>query len=165
VRKLLSSRRGRVLVVCAVVAMVFGGGGAAFAYFTSTGSGTGSATVGQAATWDVTQTSTTGTIYPGSGASTIVFNVKNVSNGDQSYATSAVAVNSSGGDITVNGTPVSGCQASWFNASVSNDAGAGTNIAAGGSASVTVSVSMPSNATTNQDACEGQSPDVTLTVN
>lgn len=164
-RKLFASKRGRILVVCAVVAIVFGGGGAAFAYFTSTGSGTGSAAVGTAGSWGVSQTNTTGTIFPGSGTSTLTFSVKNNGTGDQSYATATAAVNADGsGNITVGGTAVTGCLASWFNTSITNDPGLGTNIAGGASTPVTVTVTMPSNTTTNQDACQGKSPDVTLTV-
>jgi len=167
VRKLLSSRRGRILVVLAVVGIVFGGGGAAFAYFTSTGSGTGSATVGTAGTWNVTQASTSGTIYPGSGSSTIVFNVKNNSNGDQSYATETATVNSdSNGYVTTGSgnTSVTGCKASWFSASISPDSNKGTNIASNATVQVSVQVSMPADSADNQNACQGQSPDVTLNI-
>ena len=165
-RKLLASKRGRILVAGGVAAIVFGGGGAAFAYFTSSGSGTGSATVGTAGTWGVSQTNTTGTITPGSGTSTLTFSVKNNGTGDQSFATATATVNAdSSGNITVGGTSVSGCLASWFTASITNDPGLSTSIAGGASTPVTVSVSMPSNATTNQDACQGKSPDVTLAVN
>jgi len=164
VRKLLSSRRGRILVVLAVVGTVFGGGGAAFAYFTSTGSGTGSATVGTAGTWSVTQDNTSGTIYPGSGSSTIVFDVKNTGTGDQQYGTATATVNSSGSDITVGGNAVSGCQANWFTSSVSSDPGLGTNIAGGATVQVSVQVSMPTDSADNQNACQGKSPDVTLNI-
>ena len=169
--KLFTTRR-RIAIVGITAAMVLAGGGAAFAYFTASGSGTGSATVGSTGTWQVTQASSTGTIYPGSGSSVITFNVKNTGNGDQQYSTATVAVNSSTqsgyvGDITQSATPVSGCLASWFSASdtaTGDDPDLGTNIAAGGTVQVMVQVSMPSDSTDNQDDCEGTTPDVTLTI-
>ena len=161
--KLFITKR-RIAIVGVTGALVLAGGGAAFAYFTATGTGTGSATVGTTGTWAVTQASSTGTISAGSGSSVITFNVTNTGTGDQQYATSTATVNSSGGDITSGGTPVSGCLASWFKAKVTNDTGVGTNVAGGATVQVTVKVTMPSDATDNQDACENATPDVTLSI-
>jgi hypothetical protein len=55
-RNLFSTRK-RIAIFCAAAIVVLGGAGAAFAYFSSTGSGTGQATVGSAATWQVTAVS------------------------------------------------------------------------------------------------------------
>jgi hypothetical protein len=165
VRKLFSSRRGRIAVIGTAVAIVLGSGGAAYAYFTATGSGTGQATVGTTGTWQVAQNNTSGTIYPGSGASTIVFDVKNTGTGDQQYSNATVALaNDGSGNITVGGAPVPGCLASWFTASVSNDPAIHTNVAGGATVQVTTQVSMPADQTDNQNPCQGKSPDVTLTV-
>ncbi len=161
-RKLFTTRR-RLAIVGITAAIVLAGGGAAYAYFTTTGSGTGSATVGTTGTWSVTQASTSGTIYPGSGSSVITFNVKNTGTGDQQYSTATTAVNSSSGNITQSGTAVSGCLASWFSASVTSDTNLSTNVAGGATVQVQVTVTMPS-ATVNQDSCESAAPDVTLSI-
>jgi hypothetical protein len=163
--KLFGSRRRRIAVIGTAAAIVLGSGGAAYAYFTASGTGTGSATVGSSGTWQVTQNNTTGTIYPGSGTSTITFDVKNTGTGDQQYAKSEAAVNhDSNGDITTGGgTSVTGCKASWFTTSVS-DHNVGTNVAGGATVQAQVTVSMPADPTDNQNACQGQSPNVTLTI-
>ncbi|HEV2374689.1 MAG TPA: hypothetical protein VGS19_21320, partial [Streptosporangiaceae bacterium] len=126
--------------------------------------GTGSATVGSTGTWAVSQFSTSGTIYPGSGSSTIVYTVKNTGTADQQYGTATATVNSSGGNITVGGNAVSGCLASWFTTAIANDPGLNTNIVGSASVQVTVTVSMPSDSTDNQNACQGKAPDVTLSI-
>lgn len=163
-RKLFSTTRRRIAVVGSVIVLALAGGGLAFAYFTASGSGTGSATVGSTGTWGVTAGSPSGTIYPGSGASTIIFSVQNTGTGDQQYSSAVATVNSSGGDITVNGSPVSGCMASWFSPSVTSDPGLGKNVAGSATVMVTVQVTMPADSADNQNACQGKSPDVTLTV-
>ena len=161
-RKLFSSRK-RIVIFCAAVIVVLGGAGTAFAYFSSTGSGTGQATVGSATTWQVTAGAATGTIYPGAGSSQIVFTVKNNASGEQQFTNATAAVNSSGGNVTSSSNPVTGCLASWFTASVSANPGVNTNIAPGGTTTVTVTVTMPSS-TVNQNACQGVTPDITLSV-
>jgi hypothetical protein len=164
--KIFAARR-RIAVVGVAAAMVLAGGGAAFAYFTASGSGTGSATVGSTGTWQVTQASSTGTLYPGSGSSVITFNVKNTGTADQQYSTATPTVDSDGsGNIQTGGssTSVSGCLAAWFSASVSSDTGVNTNVAGGATVQVQVTVTMPTDSTDNQNACEGETPNVTLAI-
>jgi hypothetical protein len=72
-------------------------------------------------------------------------------------------VNSSGGNVTQNGTVVTGCLATWFTATVSADPSVSTTLAPAGTASVTVTVTMPSS-TTNQNVCQGVTPDINLSV-
>lgn len=160
--KLFTTRR-RIAIVVGASAIVLAGGGAAFAYFTASGSGTGSATVGSTGTWQVTQASSTGTIYPGSGSSVITFNVKNTGTGDQQYSTATAAINSSSSDITQSGTALSGCLASWYTASVTSDPDLSTKVAGGATVQVQVTVTMPSDSV-NQDACESATPDVSLSI-
>jgi hypothetical protein len=162
VSKLFITRR-RIAVVGLTGALVLGGAGAAFAYFTSTGSGTGQASVGSAANWNVIAGPVSGTMLPGSGTSTIVFTVKNVGNGNQKDNGDTVAMASSGGNVTQNGTVVSGCLASWFTPAIGVDNASGTDFAAGTSQTVTVTVTM-TDAAVAQDACQGVTPDVTLSV-
>jgi hypothetical protein len=153
----------RIVVAGIATAVVLGSASAAFAYFTASGSGTGSASTGSTGTWSVTQASTTGTMYPGSGSSVITFNVKNTGTGDQQYSTATAAVNSSSSDITQSGTALSGCLASWYSASVTSDPDLSTKVAGGATVQVQVTVSMPSDSV-NQNACESATPDVTLSI-
>jgi hypothetical protein len=163
VSKLFATRR-QVAIVGIAAAMVLASGGAAFAYFTGTGSGTGSASVGSAGGWSVSQDDPSGTIYPGSGSTLITFDVTNDGDGDQQYSSAVASVNSSSGDITESGTPVSGCLAAWFNATVTSDPHLGEDVGTGNTVQVTVKVTMPSDSADNQDACEGADPDVTLSI-
>jgi len=162
----LFATRGRIVTVGLAAVMVLAGGGTAFAFFTATGSGTGTATVGSGGSWSVSQSSASGTMYPGSGNTTITFTVTNNGSGDQSYSNATAAVNSSteGGYITESGTPVSGCDAGWFSALVTNANREGANIGTGGSFMVTVKVTMPSDPSDDQDACQGKTPDVNLSI-
>jgi hypothetical protein len=73
----LSKKHIAVLTTVAVIGVA----GAAFAYFTSTGTGSGSATVGTASNLTVTGTSAT-TLYPGTN-STVSFTVNNPSSGHE----------------------------------------------------------------------------------
>lgn len=78
-RSIQFKKRIAVLGSLAALAAVVG----AIAYFTGTGSGTGQAKVGTSTPWDVTFTGSTGTMYPGSGTSTVAYTVKNVGSGNQ----------------------------------------------------------------------------------
>ena len=73
----------KVAAIGLAAGLVHGGAGAAFAYFTANGNGTGQGTVGSASTWGVAQTTSTGTMLPGSGTSVIEFTVTNNSTGAQ----------------------------------------------------------------------------------
>ena len=171
-RKLFATRWW-IAIVVVTAALVLAGGRAAFAYFTSSGSGTGAASVGSPGTadWSVsvdTRDSTIGAIYPGSGNDQIVFYVQNDGNGDEQFSTATPTVDEDGGDIeegaTASPSPVASCSASWFHAMVTDDPRINTDINPGGTVQVTVKVTMPSDSTDNQNACEGASPDVTLSV-
>ncbi|MGP8066570.1 MAG: hypothetical protein ACLP81_09445 [Acidimicrobiales bacterium] len=71
------SRTAKIVTIGATVALTLGLAGTAFAYFTSTGSGTGSATVGAPTVWGVTVTNVgTPVLYP----------TALVANGDGTYS-------------------------------------------------------------------------------
>jgi hypothetical protein len=163
VRKLFTTKR-RIAVVSGVTVVALAGGGVAFAYFTSTGSGTGQAQVGSATNWDVTAGAPSGTMFPGQGATTIVYTVKNVGSGNQTDNTDTVSMPTSGADVTSHGADVPGCLASWFTAGITTDNAQTVDFAPGQTESVTVTVTL-SDAQANQNACQGVTPDVTLTVN
>jgi hypothetical protein len=167
----------RVAIIGATTAIALAGGGAAFAYFTSTGNGTGHGTVGTSGTWNVTETGTSGVMYPGAtSGSTLTFSVTNTGSGDQDITSLAAVVDTSTappGDVEVGPTPtpsvVASCAASWFTAAITSpttlpSTTAPLEVNPGASVTVTVGVTM-SDPNANQDACESQLPDVQLNVN
>lgn len=169
--KNIFTARRRIIIAGITTAAVLGTGGAAFAYFAASGSGTGSATVGAAGTWTVTAaTAKGGPLYPdGTSSETIVFTVMNTGSGQQEYTTATPTVAADGsGFITQGGNPVGNCYANWFNASIAtpatDDPGINTEIGGGKSTKVTVTVTMPADANDNQTACAGKSPDITLNI-
>ena len=134
--------------------------GVAFAYFTSTGSGTGSATVGSSTALTVAFGTVTGTMYPGSGSSTLPYTITNPSAGHQNLAaTTATVVNDGAGNIKDANVAVPGCLATWF--TVTNSGPAPVDLAGGASTTGSVAVTM-ANAASNQDACQTHHPDITV---
>ena len=161
-------------------AAVLGMAGGAFAYFTGSGAGTGTASVGGTATWHVAKSGTSGTMFPGAGTSTVTFTVTNNGTGYEGIDSASQVtptINTVGGngtnagDVTSDSADVPGCLASWFTPSLGTASPAyGTSVApTTGTYSIPVNVTM-SNAVDgsgngiNQDACKGAAPDVTLTV-
>jgi hypothetical protein len=140
--------------------------GAAFAYFTSTGSGSGNATVGSSSAFTVNVAAASGgALYPGSGTQTLSYTVTNPSSGAQSLRATTASVASSGGNITTGsgaGTPVTGCLASWFTATNTAPTPLPQNLAGGAtSTSGSVAVTMQDSGT-NQDPCQGATPNITV---
>jgi hypothetical protein len=148
--------------------------GAAVAYFTGgSGSVNGSGSVGASSPWGVTTGASTwsGTsltaLYPGATNNTefIPFTVTNNGNGHQSVATIAAALmkDGSGNAETASGTPITGCLASWFTATV--DAGnpaLPSNLAPAGTYTGKIDLTMQDSGT-NQNACQNAAPAVTIT--
>jgi hypothetical protein len=156
-RKIARKRGVAALSVIAVLALA----GGAFAYFTSSGSGTGNATVGTSTAFTVAQTSTSGTMYPGAGTSTLNYTITNPSSGHQNVSSvSATVASTAGGDVTQGGSDVTGCLASWFTP-VAHPGTLPQDLAGSGTSSGTVTVTM-TNASTSQDACKGASPDINI---
>lgn len=141
--------------------VVVGTAGAAFAYFTSTGSGTSNATVGSATNWTVTAgTPTGGPLYPGSGTVTVAYTITNPSSGHQMLNTTTAALTTSGLNVVSGGSGVSGCLASWF--VVTNTPPTATDLAGGASltgGSLTVTMT---NVALVQDLCQGVLPQITI---
>jgi hypothetical protein len=155
--------RTKIAVGATLGAAVLAGGGAlAFAYFTSTGSGTGNGVVGSASNWSVTAAAPTGgPLLPGSGTETITYTVKNVSNGHQELNGTTAAVTTDGTGIldTISGHYVDTCLASWF--TVTNTSPAAADLANNGTANGSLTITM-GDAAANQNACQGLSPQVTI---
>jgi hypothetical protein len=129
-RKLFSTRR-RIAIVAAV-AVVALTGVAAFAYFTSTGSGIGAAKVGTNTAWTTTGAAYVGgPMTPGGGDATreyVKYKVNNPSSGQQAFTNVNIKIaDSTGATWTVAGSPA--CTKSDFELSLD-----GTTWAAPGAA-------------------------------
>jgi hypothetical protein len=146
--------------------------GVSVAYFTGgSGSVNGSGSVGASSTWGVTTGASTWSgsltaLYPGASNNTefVPFTVTNNGNGHQSVATVTATVmkDGSGNAETASGTPITGCLASWFTATV--DAGnpaLPANLAPGGTYTGKVDLTMQDSGT-NQNSCQNAAPAVTI---
>lgn len=127
--KRLFDRKRRLLVFGVPTVIALGIAGAAYAYFTTSGSGTGSASVGTNTAMTI-QGTTTGTLYPGTSES-VSFTVSNPSPGHQQLGTitlsdirACVGTGSSwsgtysGGSCSNSGTEATSCED--FSAAASN---------------------------------------------
>ena len=146
----------------AVVAMAVVGSLAlsvgAYAYFTAGGSGTGSASVGDPAAFNVTVSSdTTGTLYPGTGSQTLTYTVTNPIGGPQRLSTAVASLATSGENIISGNDEIAGCKAAWFTADATSNAPLPQELASQGTSSGTVLVKML-DATVSQDSCKGKAP-------
>ncbi len=152
--------RKKLRYILPIALLLLGVTGAAIAYFTSSGSGNGQATVGTSSSWTVTQTSANGTMYPGTGSTTIQYKVTNAGTGYQELnGTTGVLATDGSGNVMSGGSAVIGCLASWF--SVSNTSPAAVDLASGASASSSLQVTM-SDSGTNQNVCQGVTPTITI---
>lgn len=154
----------RVAIVGATTAALLGGG-VAFAYWTTSGSGSGSATTDTGAsntlTFDQATPTTADTLFPGGPARIISGRVTNT--GDQSvYVTQVVAEIDS--VKTADGAAIDGCDAS--NYEVVNPTGGmsvGEDLAKDGYATFTGATIAFVDKTTSQDACKGAVVHLTFT--
>lgn len=152
-RKLM---RKRILVpVVALAALAVAG--IAVAYFTASGTGSGTATVGSAAGVTITNVSFDSTLYPG-GATTVRFTINN-SSSDTAVKVDKVVADTSYGTTGVDGLP-SGCDPADF---TFGDVSVNASIAASRSTDATGTLSL-ANSSANQDACQGASPVLHLKV-
>jgi hypothetical protein len=119
----------------------------AFAYFTSTGSGTGSAAVGGASNWTVTDTSSAVTLYPGSGSFAVAGGVTNpAGGGNQLLSTLTVKLGAPTNAGTNSNLPA--CTAADF--ALSAPSGSGWTVSSDGdSASYTFNKDVASGSSVN----------------
>jgi hypothetical protein len=160
------TNKKRVLAIGLAAGLTLGAAGVAFAYFTSSGSGTGQASTGSATNWGVSAAAVVGgPLYPGQGSQTITYTVTNNGSGNQALNTAVATVNSgTGGAVTQGGVVAAGCLASWYNATAAAPSPAfHTSIIPTGTATVVATVTM-SDPGVNQNPCQGIAPDITLTV-
>jgi hypothetical protein len=168
VKKLFNTKR-KIAAVAISSAVILGASGAALAYFTTSGSGTGNGKVGSSTAFAVTVAGYTGgPIYPGSGSENATYTVTNPGPADQLLtSTSAALTTDVGGGVydTTTAAFVDGCKASWFtvtNHQPTTPAEPATLHASGTATGGSVDLSMPSNSTDNQNACEGLTPQITV---
>jgi hypothetical protein len=140
--------------------------GAAIAFWTSTGTGQGTATVGTSSGLTLSPVTITGTLYPGGTAATSSITINNP--GSAAGRVTSIVLNSgAGGQPTtgnqqlsgIGGLPASGCPATDFTFNANLPVG-GVNVPAGGSAVVNTGTLAMANSALNQDACKG----LTLTI-
>lgn len=157
-------KRIRLAVGAVVVAAAAAAAGVASAYFTASGTGVGSGSVGTASSYSVSTGLPTGTMYPGTGTSAVSFTVTNQSAGHENLSTVAASImTAANGDAeTVAGTDIAGCQASWFVATpAAGDPALPVDLAPNGTYSGTVDVTM-TDASVDQGACQGAQPGVVV---
>jgi hypothetical protein len=146
-QRLISKRVLIPFVAIAALAIA----GIAYAYFTSSGTGSGTATVGSIGDVTIDDVVITGTLYPDGPAATVEFTVNNPT--DAPVKVGAVVADGVTG-LTGN------CLADDFTFA---DVAVGAEIAAGGSYDGSGELSL-ANTSANQDDCQGASPVLHLKV-
>jgi hypothetical protein len=153
-------RRPRWLIVAGIIVVVSVIGGVAYAYWTTTGTGTGTATTGTSSSVVVTQTSAPTDLAPGVAAGPITGTITNNGTSNAHVATVTVAITS----VNQGGNPAVGCDATDYTLTgavmtVDQDVPAG-----GGTQAFSGATLGFNNKTTNQDACQGATVNLTYTV-
>jgi hypothetical protein len=132
---------------------VLAAGGAAYAYFTTTGSGEVDAQVGTSTALTITGTVTpaAGGLVPGGTPAVIAFSADNTGEGNQRVATihlESIAAYTDAGHTTV----AAGCDTSWFSVA---DVAANQTIPASANTAITAPGSLVfTNVASSQDACK-----------
>lgn len=141
------TKKNKAILVAAVLTLSTAGG--AYAYWSSLGNGSGSATTGTSSVFVVTADAATGgPLTPGGPTQTVAFHVQNNNSGVQRLSTVAVSVATSTGTAW---TAVPGCSAADY--TVGTPSFTPGDIASGSTKDGTVTITM-NNLSTNQDACK-----------
>ena len=148
----------RLALVATTAAAVLIGGGVAVAYWTTTGSGTGSAATGTTSTLTVNGTNTPSALYPGGPAQTIDYSIVNGNPG-------AIYVNQV--TIAVTGTNQAGCDATDYaitqpSATAAEVASGTTNYSGGSTGAAIAMIDKPA---TNQNACKNATVNLSFSSN
>lgn len=146
----------KTLAVATTVALL-AGGGAAYAYWTNSGTGTGSATTGNNVAVTVNQSSTIAGMYPGQPAQTLAGDFTNP-NAGPAYVTAVTATG-----YTIDAPHVTaGCLLADGNYTLGGTATVGADVPAGLNKGAWTGLTITmNNLGTNQDACKG----AVLTIN
>jgi hypothetical protein len=156
-----NARRGwarRPAVVAGITGLALLSGTAAFAYWTSGGSGSATATAGTTATVTITGT-VSGTIYPG-GSFPVAFTATNPNNSAVKLGT----ISATAFDTNVNGCDTLIADATFVDFSMANVVANETVAANASNAAMTAAGSLVfgNSPTENQDACKGAVVTITL---
>ncbi|HEY0217377.1 MAG TPA: hypothetical protein VGC57_13395 [Cellulomonas sp.] len=144
------ARTRKTVVLGTAAALTVLGAGAAFAYWTSTGSGNGEAATGASTAFLVTTEPAVGEITPGGPGQTIAFTVSNPGTGTQNLSAVTVTLADESGVAWV---PAVGCEIADYTVAVTTPPAYGA-IAAAGTVDGTVTVTLL-NTGLDQDACQG----------
>lgn len=139
-------RNSYVLMAAGAAALLLGGG-VAFAFWTSSGTGEGTAAAGTTDSVDIEQVAAIAGLYPGGPGQPISIEIANPNDSDVSI-----------GDVTatVSGTDKVGCTADDF--AISGPVYEGGTIAGGATQPAAgATISMVNDTERNQDACKGAS--------
>jgi hypothetical protein len=141
-------KKSKTAIACvAIVGLT--SSGVAYAYWTTSGNGSGSATTGTSSAFVVTTDSATGgPLTPGGPSETVGFHINNPNSGVQHLTTVAVTVANSGGTAW---TAVTGCSSLDYTVGVPTFTAG--DLAPGASATGTVTITM-NNLGSPQDACK-----------
>ncbi len=144
------ARTRKTVVLGTAAALTVLGAGAAFAYWTSTGSGDGAATTGASTVFTVTTEAAVGEITPGGPGQTIAFTVANTGTGTQSLSAVTPTLADETGAAWV---PAPGCAIADYSIVLTTPPTYGA-IAPAGSVDGSVTVTL-ANTGVDQDACQG----------
>lgn len=146
--RIAGKKRATAVAMTALLVLI---GGVAFAYWTSSGSGTGAGTTGSSTAFTVSSTAPTGpALTPGGASQSVAFTVANPGTGTLDLTSVTVVVADANGDPWV--SDPTGCTAADY--TLGTPAITYGQIAGGGSIAGTVTLTM-NNLSSNQDACEG----------
>jgi hypothetical protein len=148
-KKMTHGRKRIIISIVSILTLL--GAGIAFAYWTSGGTGDGTATTGTAGTFDVTADAPDGTIAPGNAGQTIAFHVGNPGDSPQYLTEVTATLANTDGSPWV---PTGDCQIADYTVEMTTPAPAG-DIAAGDSVDGMVTVTL-ANTAANQNSCQGQ---------
>jgi hypothetical protein len=144
------SRRRKGVIVGFAAAFTLAGAGIAFAYWTSTGTGDGTADTGATVAFTITAEAPVGTITPGGAGQTVDFTVTNPGPGIQYLSTVTATLADAAGVAWV---PPAGCLIADYAVTMTTPVTAG-NIAPVGTEGGTVTVTL-TNTGVDQNACQG----------
>ncbi|MCU1495313.1 MAG: hypothetical protein JWO62_3077 [Acidimicrobiaceae bacterium] len=154
------SMKKKLVAAGLAVGVTLGVGGAAFAYFTTGGSGTGTAGVGTSSDLTINQVGSISGLLPGGGSQPIEYSIDNTSTGNQDVTGVTVAIASITAPAAVGGLT---CTSPDFTLTQPNtvpgDIAAKTTYT---SAPSGASISMNDTAS-NQDGCKGATVNLSFT--
>ncbi len=156
----IGKKKSKLIVGTATVALV--GGGVAFAYWTTGGTGTGSATTGTTVAITAVQTSTVSGMRPGDSAQQLSGTFNNPNSGPVYVTTVTASIDSVVKDA---GAPAGTCEASDYTLANATMA-VGAEIPAGNAQGSWLGATIKFNnkPAVNQDACKGATVNLRYTI-